>query len=286
MKKFTLIAGMALVGLAATAQDFNVENGNMDAFAAKYGKGTYYSLLMSENTAEKLKAGGSTIVEFGDNSSTRHLYVWDGTFVGGNSSLPAPGWDDENMDFEYLSLDVTNVGWSGAGFTFDEPGESVAFNENTIFHASYATNSTAPASAAFILCDGSEAGASPAKIAVGADFNDNGKVYPSVGSAITDDWKTVEIKFSDIKKLCPSFTYFSGSFYGNIMSFLAGGVSGTNISLNNVFFFNASDAAINDVEADINAPVKYFNLQGVEVANPTEGLFIKVQGNKAQKVVL
>lgn len=70
------------------------------------------------------------------------------------------------------------------------------------------------------------------------------------------------------------------------MSFLAGGVSGTNISLNNVFFFNASDAAINDVEADINAPVKYFNLQGVEVANPTEGLFIKVQGNKAQKVVL
>ena len=117
-------------------------------------------------------------------------------------------------------------------------------------------------------------------------FNDNGQVYPSVGSAITDDWKTVEIKFSDIKKLYPSFTYFSGSFYGNIMSFLAGGVSGTNISLNNVFFFNASDAAINDVEADINAPVKYFNLQGVEVANPTEGLFIKVQGNKAQKVVL
>jgi len=31
------------------------------------------------------------------------------------------------------------------------------------------------------------------------------------------------------------------------------------------------------------APVKYYNLQGVEVANPSNGIFIKVQGNKATK---
>ena len=44
--------------------------------------------------------------------------------------------------------------------------------------------------------------------------------------------------------------------------------------------------AIEEVEADANAPVEYYNLQGVKVANPEKGLFIKKQGNKATKVVL
>ena len=44
--------------------------------------------------------------------------------------------------------------------------------------------------------------------------------------------------------------------------------------------------AIEEVEVDANAPVEYYNLQGVKVANPEKGLFIKKQGNKATKVVL
>ena len=43
--------------------------------------------------------------------------------------------------------------------------------------------------------------------------------------------------------------------------------------------------AIETIEAE-NAPVEYYNLQGVKVANPENGLFIKKQGNKATKVVL
>lgn len=35
-----------------------------------------------------------------------------------------------------------------------------------------------------------------------------------------------------------------------------------------------------------NASARYFNLQGVEVANPEKGIFIKVAGNKAVKVAL
>ena len=40
-----------------------------------------------------------------------------------------------------------------------------------------------------------------------------------------------------------------------------------------------------NVEAETATP-RYYNLQGVEVANPTNGLYIKVAGNKATKVVL
>lgn len=44
------------------------------------------------------------------------------------------------------------------------------------------------------------------------------------------------------------------------------------------------DAAIEDVEMDENAPIEYFNLQGVSVENPTNGLYIRRQGNKVSKV--
>jgi hypothetical protein len=43
---------------------------------------------------------------------------------------------------------------------------------------------------------------------------------------------------------------------------------------------------IEDVEFDENAPVEYYNLQGMKVANPEKGIFIKKQGKKATKVVL
>ncbi|MGM9848106.1 MAG: chitobiase/beta-hexosaminidase C-terminal domain-containing protein [Muribaculaceae bacterium] len=38
--------------------------------------------------------------------------------------------------------------------------------------------------------------------------------------------------------------------------------------------------------ADENAPVEYFNLQGVRVANPENGLYIRRQGNTVSKVVI
>lgn len=37
---------------------------------------------------------------------------------------------------------------------------------------------------------------------------------------------------------------------------------------------------------DADAPAVYYNMQGVRVANPAKGLYIRVQGNKATKVVL
>jgi len=47
------------------------------------------------------------------------------------------------------------------------------------------------------------------------------------------------------------------------------------------------DAVVADGEFDANAPVEYFNLQGIRVATPEAGqLLIKRQGNKAEKVVI
>lgn len=50
---------------------------------------------------------------------------------------------------------------------------------------------------------------------------------------------------------------------------------------------NLEKSAVGNIAVENeNAPVKYYNLQGVEVANPENGLFIKVQGKKTSKVLV
>ncbi len=49
--------------------------------------------------------------------------------------------------------------------------------------------------------------------------------------------------------------------------------------------FTPGASAIDEIAAD-NAAVEYYNLQGVKVANPENGIFVKKQGAKATKVVL
>jgi hypothetical protein len=43
---------------------------------------------------------------------------------------------------------------------------------------------------------------------------------------------------------------------------------------------------ISDINVNENAPVEYFNLQGVRVNNPENGIYIRRQGQKVQKVVV
>ncbi|MBQ9076426.1 MAG: right-handed parallel beta-helix repeat-containing protein [Muribaculaceae bacterium] len=75
----------------------------------------------------------------------------------------------------------------------------------------------------------------------------------------------------------------------------------TNEKIETVIFHKADDETLGEViyqegadgvegiNADAigqNAPVEYYNIQGIKVNNPTKGIYIKVQGNKATKVNL
>lgn len=48
----------------------------------------------------------------------------------------------------------------------------------------------------------------------------------------------------------------------------------------------SQNVGVEGIEAEENAPAVYYNLQGVKVANPENGIYIKVQGNKASKVLV
>ncbi len=46
------------------------------------------------------------------------------------------------------------------------------------------------------------------------------------------------------------------------------------------------DSAIEDVISDNDAPVEYYNLQGIRVDNPRGGIYVRRQGNTVSKVVV
>lgn len=50
-------------------------------------------------------------------------------------------------------------------------------------------------------------------------------------------------------------------------------------------YLGTDNSGISNVAAESNAPVEYYNLQGVRVANPDNGIFVRRQGNKVSKVV-
>ncbi len=84
-------------------------------------------------------------------------------------------------------------------------------------------------------------------------------------------------------------TVMSENYTGTIKAILPNEASNEKIML--VYFFpyivkHGEETGISNINVDANAPAVYFNLQGVEVANPANGLFIKVQGNTVSKVLV
>ena len=61
--------------------------------------------------------------------------------------------------------------------------------------------------------------------------------------------------------------------------------AGVNINTINVITSGVYDS-VDDIIVDENAPVEYYNLQGVRVANPENGIYIRRQGSKVSKVLV
>ena len=62
------------------------------------------------------------------------------------------------------------------------------------------------------------------------------------------------------------------------------------VNARQVYLYEREDVGIDAVEAAgepaVDAPAVWYNLQGVRVANPSNGIFVKVTGNKAEKVLV
>lgn len=96
--------------------------------------------------------------------------------------------------------------------------------------------------------------------------------------------------FKDGVVTVPSVLDSKGQYNNDAMfgmeGYAFGGFSwGTDVSMEAKIFF--PEAGVEGIFDNSNAPVKYYNLQGVEIANPEKGqLVIKKQGSKAEKLIV
>jgi hypothetical protein len=99
--------------------------------------------------------------------------------------------------------------------------------------------------------------------------------WPDAGSWTFANSGDISLSAYDGKKIQLAFLYGStseGSDTWEIKNFVVDGEAA---------------AGVQAVVADTtNAPVVYYNLQGQRVANPAQGLYIRVQGSKVEKVAL
>jgi glycoside hydrolase family 18 len=58
------------------------------------------------------------------------------------------------------------------------------------------------------------------------------------------------------------------------------------VDINSINVNDPVVTGVEDVTVDENAPVEYYNLQGVRVANPENGIYIRRQGSKVSKVLV
>ena len=119
----------------------------------------------------------------------------------------------------------------------------------------------------------------------------NEQTYFSVLTNPAADWGSVGTRYvpegnqdKNINDLTATYNAVVGN---NGAWILPAGAYYLLLDINNLTLKVSTDdpTAIDEVAAD-NAAVEYYNLQGVKVANPENGIFIKKQGNKVAKVVL
>lgn len=309
MKNLTLLAALAVCGFATANAQYVVD----PTLDRTLETGSKYDVILLDNASiESLSKSGKTVQDLRVDDTNRFLYIWDNTFVPGDGSYPGVGTHSDG----YTALEVSNIGWSGAGFCLvNTAGDFKHFTDDTHFHVGLRTTNGLN-SLALIIADGNKFGDtnakwSPAKISVGAEaFVDQSVTFPLVGNFPADgDWTGIDITFAQLKKLWPSFDYKAEEFGGNIVSILAGGATGKNICLDALYFYTPAEGSVEGIAADadivvtartINAAganeIALYNLAGqlVKKANTSvmgvedvaAGAYIVKAGNAVKKVVL
>lgn len=236
MKK-TILSLLSVLGSSvfALAGTYNLATPYVDATVKAGSPAVFDVLFAGDQVVADLKSNGQTVNDWRADDTERFLYIWNETFVKSETEAKGVGYSGLIED-EFPCLNVASVGWSGAGL-FVPSVNTTHWTDETRIHIAYSSQGVAPASVAFIVADNDNYN-TPAKVAVGTNFNDGGNIYPSVGDASSSTWQAIDISFAELKTVYPTFQYQAvADWKGNLLSFLAGGATGNNISLDAVYFY-------------------------------------------------
>ena len=186
------------------------------------------------------------------------LWVWDDTYVG----VPSEGVNSFGLDEQYNRFVVTNVGWSGLGFASQNQGKDLSMLDDSYYlHFAmkgddvlrHDCHTVGVGSSEFVI------GNTTSGPVILGDYRRDGK------------WYSFDIPFSDLKALSGAPFEADGgptAYMGNVLKFLSGGASGTELQFDNVFFYKRHSDEGQQHEGDPELG-KYGSLALDEEGNPT-----------------
>ena len=187
-----------------------------------------WPIILDGTTAE---ANASKIVAtFQPNDVDQHLWLWEGTYDGGT----ATGLNFHGNSDGYCALLVTSVGWSGAGFCLDEGSAGLAASESLRqaivanpddYFLHIAIKSTDQAAHTFYMFANDQT-----KFVLGGAVFDGGFVFSDF--ARDGAWHEFDIPMSTFAS-----TLASKEAGTNVFVMLSGGVTGTQLNLDAVYFY-------------------------------------------------
>lgn len=193
--------------------------------------GSEYFLISLDN-ATAAKLGNKIKVDFRPDNEKRILYIWDNSFI----TVPSSGSNFFGEVEDWTSLVVGSNGWSGGGFYVQDAAiidKLALINANpTGYYLHIGIKSKSNQVFVFGLD-----GQSNTKFAVGATaFNDNGTLIQPLTNFTRDgEWQEIEIPMSTLKT--NGLLYVAGMGAKNILWFLAGGITGTELNIDAVFIY-------------------------------------------------
>ena len=298
MKKFLLFAAGVAMAATATAQDqvwavvgaYTDPNWNFEASSVLTGTGDELSVTIEKFTSD------FKIVEISQDNWNVQYGTSTPVEIGVPVQLEGKNGDQDPANIKFaFPIQVVNfatVKFNKATFTLtvDAEESDVEYGYPTLYMTGSFNEWLEPSKAVPCTFD-EKTLIYTCKVDLGEPEGDGGVEFKLAGAGWSNEVCGPEegIEINDGEATPVSF---GGS---NLVTFLTGEQTLTfNIGTMLMTFGDPSlvgiagdneDNAVETIEVS-NAAVEYYNLQGVRVANPENGIFIRKQGNKATKVVL
>lgn len=185
-------------------------------------------VLVAVSDGVKDAMGDKVKVDYRPGVSTNQMDIWEGTFNANISS----GVNSFGFSENYTDLTVGSKGWSGLGFESPAGLDYSMLDDSYFLHFAMKNDDVAAHNTYSIWVGG-------AKFAIGnGGFSDNGNIYPKLGDFRRDgQWYSFDIPVKVLKSLNASALNGSNAANFNIFALLGGGISGTRVMLDNVFFY-------------------------------------------------
>ncbi|MBQ9230018.1 MAG: glycoside hydrolase family 16 protein [Prevotella sp.] len=185
----------------------------------------------SEGVTGHLYAAGATVYDYNVNNDNRNLYIWDNTYVpvSRDGKTNSFGWDEG-----YNMFTVASAGWSGLGFNIKDEDLSMIDDTYWLHFALKAddverrtSHQITVSNANFIV------GRSDGKLASVGDFKRDGQ------------WYYFDIPVKALRQFAtPLFKGNPAAFDDNIIAFISGGVTDSEVSFDNIFFYKSKTKEI------------------------------------------